>query len=508
MAATGADERFGLLPQSSDDARLLQLVRPNHYVNPRPHPKYDLVVIGGGTAGLVAAIGAAVVGARVALAERKLLGGDCLNFGCVPSKALLRAAHAAHEAKRFRGLGIAAGEEPAVDFAQVMERLRAARAEVAPHDALAQVASFGVDVFLGSARFVAEDAVDVSGATLRFRRAIVASGESPAVPEVPGLREAGYLTNETVFSVTTLPRRMVVLGGGPIGCELSQAFRRLGSDVTVLQRGERLLPRDDADAARLLADSMERDGIKLMFGCKILRVDVDGTRKTVEVESGGTRREFPADAILVAVGRAPSLAELGLDAASVETDQRGIVVDDHLRTSNGRVYAAGDVCSKFKYTHAADALARVALQNSLFFLRKRASKLVIPWCTYTDPEVAHVGIDAREAASTPGCTTRTLSFTDLDRAIVDDDRVGFARVHVGRRGRLLGATIVGRNAGELIGGAVLAMEAGLTLAKLGSAIVPYPTRSELWKRLADEHARTRLTPSALKVLRLFLGAMR
>jgi pyruvate/2-oxoglutarate dehydrogenase complex dihydrolipoamide dehydrogenase (E3) component len=497
-----------LLRESPHDAKLLQLLRPRDYRNPDPAPKYDLVVIGGGTAGLVSAIGAGVLGARVALVERNLLGGDCLNFGCVPSKALLRAAHAAHEARRATRLGIAVRDERSIDFVQVMERLRAARAEVAPHDAVAQVASFGVDVFLGTARFTAVDALDVSGTTLRFRRAIVASGETPAVPDVPGLREAGYLTNETVFSLTELPRRLVVLGGGPIGCELSQAFRRLGADVTLLQRGERLLPRDDADAADVLSRALESDGVRLVFDCHVTRVEVNGPTKIVVMQSQGESRQISADAILVAVGRAPSLASLDLHAARIRADPHGIVVDDRLRTSNRRVYAAGDVCSKLKFTHAADALARIALQNSLFFLRKRASKLVVPWCTYTDPEVAHVGVGAHQAAKITGVRTLSLDFAELDRAIVDDDRAGFARVHVDRRGRLLGATIVGRNAGEMIGSAVLAMTAGLTLDKLGSAIVPYPTRSEVWKRLADEHARTRLTPPILDLLRFFFRSTR
>jgi len=504
-AAPSIDELHSLTAGSEPDRRWRDLVHPPAYENPTPPPRYNLVVLGGGTAGLVSAIGASVLGARVALVERALLGGDCLNFGCVPSKALIRAATAAYEARSIAELGVrVAGVD--VDFARVMERVRAARAEVAPHDAAKQVASFGVDVFFGDGRFVSRDVIEVEGKRLRFRKAILATGGRPAVPSIPGLAQAGFLTNETVFSLTTLPRRLAVLGGGPVGCELAQAFARLGAEVTLVQRGPRLLPREDEDASQLLVDQFRRERMDVRLQTQIARVERSGMSSVLVLDAGGGRIEI--DAILVATGREPSLRGLGIEAAEIAVNEQGVIVDPHLRTTNRRVLAAGDVASQYKFTHAADALARLALQNALFFGRKKAGSLVIPWCTYTDPEIAHVGITTREAARMGGVATHTLALDLVDRAIVESDRRGFARVHVDARGRILGATLVSRHAGELISEVVLAMTSGLRLTDVGRAVVPYPTRSEVWKRLADEHARTRLTPPLRGILARWFDLVR
>jgi pyruvate/2-oxoglutarate dehydrogenase complex dihydrolipoamide dehydrogenase (E3) component len=373
-------------------------------------------------------------------------------------------------------------------------------------DAAARFRDLGVDVYLGEARFVAEDGVEVDGRRLAFARAVIATGARPAAPPVPGLAEAGFLTNETVFALTELPRRFVVIGAGPIGCELAQAFRRLGSAVTVVSLDPGLLPREDPDAAALLAARFAREGIALALGARVLRVERDDGGHAVVFDRGRGEERAVGDAILVAVGRAPNVEGLDLAAAGVEHDRTGVRVDDRLRTTNPRIYAAGDVCSAYKFTHVADATARIVIQNALFFGRKKASTLVIPWCTYTDPEIAHVGMTAEEAARRGGdVVTLTVPLDDVDRAVLDGETEGFARVHVDRKSRILGATLVARHAGETIGEVVLAMTAGLGLDMIGGTIHPYPTQAEALRKLADARQRMRLTPG---VKRLFETVLR
>jgi len=437
----------------------------------------------------VTAAAAAGLGARVALVERFLMGGDCLNVGCVPSKAVLHAARA--------------GER--TDFAGAMERMRRLRADLSANDSAARFRGLGVDVYLGDARFVAPDALEVDGRRLRFARAVVATGARATGLPVPGLAEAGFLTNETVFSLTALPARLIVIGAGPIGCELAQAFRRFGSTVTIVSLDPRLLPREDADAAAVLAARFAREGIVTALGARLARVERRADGVAVAYERGRGEETAVADALLVAVGRAPNVEGLGLEAARIEYDATGVHVDDRLRTTNPLVYAAGDVCSAYKFTHAADAMARVAIQNALFFGRKRMSRLVIPWCTYTDPEIAHVGTSAAEAADRLDVVTLTQPLDDVDRAVLEGETEGFARLHVDGRGRILGATLVSRHAGETIGEVVLAMTAGLRLGAIGATIHPYPTQSEMLKRLADAYRARALTPG---VKRLFEGLMR
>lgn len=486
----------GLRLDDPHDRTLVRNVRPPDWVNPVPPGRYNLVAIGAGTAGLVAAAGAAGLGARVALVERRLLGGDCLNYGCVPSKAVLRAARAARELREAAAFGLSSGGAVRQDFAAVMTRMRAIRARIAPHDSAHRFRDLGVDVFVGAARFVAPDAVDVDGRRLRFARAVIATGARPAAPPIPGLAEAGFLTNETVFGLTSLPPRLVVIGAGPIGCELSQAFARFGSRVTIVSLDPRALPREDPDAAGILEHQLVQDGVALCLGAAITAVRRSERGKAVVFDRGRGPETVEADEILVAVGRAPNVEELGLEAAGIAATRDGITVDDRLRTTNPRVYAAGDVCSRFKFTHAADAMARVVVENALFFGRRRASTLVIPWCTYTDPEIAHVGFYEREARAA-GFDVRTLEIdlAEIDRAIVDDDGPGFARLHVdGRRGRILGATIVAPHAGDVIGEVSLAMTAGLGATALSATIHPYPTRAEILRKLGDRYRRSRVTP--------------
>lgn len=474
-----------LLAGDPHDRALIEEAHPPRWENPTPSGRYNLVVVGGGTAGLVSALGAAGLGAKVALVEMRLMGGDCLNFGCVPSKGIIAAGRAAQAVREAGEFGVRAGEVQ-VDFAAAMERMRRLRAGIARNDSAERLRSAGVDVYFGRATFVAPDALEVDGRRLVFARAILATGSRPATLEVPGLAEAGFLTNETIFSLTELPRRLAVVGVGPVGCELAQTFRRLGSDVTMLGRGTRVLPRDDPDAAAIIEARFRSEGIHLELSAKVLRVERD---RTVVHERG----RLTADAILVAVGRARVVDGLGLEAAGVAFSEKGVAVDDHLRTTNPRIFAAGDVASRFQFTHAADALARVALQNALFFGRKRQSALVVPWCTYTDPEIAHVGISADEARER-GCTTFTVPLEQVDRALLDGETEGFARIHADRRGRIIGATLVAAHAGETISALSLAMTAGLGLGDFARTIHPYPTQAEALKRAGDQFMRSRLTP--------------
>ncbi len=490
---------LSLLVDDEHDRRLLDNVHPESWTAPTPQGRYNLVVIGGGTAGLVSAVGAAALGGKVAIVERQLMGGDCLNVGCVPSKAMIRAAHAAHAARDGEVFGVRLSAEPEVDFAAAMRRMRRLRADISAHDSARRLAELGIDVFFGAARFVARDAVEVDGVRLEFSRAVIATGARARVPDIPGLERSGYLTNETVFSLTALPRRTVILGAGPIGCELGQALCRFGSKVTIVARDPRVLPRDDPDAAAVLAAQLERDGVALRLGAAVARVISRDGQRVVVLDDGS---ELSADALLVATGRAPNVEGLGLDAAGVAHDDRGVRVDNRLRTDNRRIFAAGNVARGHQFTHAADAMARLVIENALFFRRKRASRLVMPWATYTDPEVAHVGMTADEAhAAGAAVQTFTIPLSGVDRAIVDGDTDGFGRVHVERKsGRILGATLVARHAGDMIGEMAVAITGRLGLGALSATIHPYPTTAEVWKRAGDAWNRTRLTPRLARVL--------
>jgi pyruvate/2-oxoglutarate dehydrogenase complex dihydrolipoamide dehydrogenase (E3) component len=509
-----------LLPRDEHNARLVANTHPPDWNNPTAKPLYDLVVIGGGTAGLVSAAGTAGLGGKVALVERHLLGGDCLNYGCVPSKAILRAARSAYEVQRASEFGIPAngrheptdGAEPAhVDFAAIMSRMRRLRAGISHHDSAQRFASLGVDVFLGQARFTGQQSVEVDGQTLRFKRCIIATGARAARPEIPGLADVGYLTNETVFSLTELPRRIIVIGGGPIGCELAQAFRRFGSQVTLVQRGPRLLPKDEPEAAAVVAAQFAREQIKVICNARPLRAVGTATIKRLVVEAAGEQQTFEADAILVAAGRTPNVEGLEIASAGVESISRGVVVNDFLQTANPRIFAAGDIAGSYQFTHAADAMARLCIQNAFFSLgpfgKKRLSKLVVPWTTFTDPEVAHVGLTAA-AAKEQGLAIDTFreELRRVDRAILDSEDEGFAVIHT-RRGttEVVGCTIVGSHAGEMIGEISLLMTAGLALSSLARTIHCYPTQVEVLKRLGDQYNKSRLTPRAAWLLRTLIG---
>jgi pyruvate/2-oxoglutarate dehydrogenase complex dihydrolipoamide dehydrogenase (E3) component len=386
-----------LLADDPYDRILLENCRPPNRFNPTPGENYNLVVVGGGTAGLVSAAGAAGLGAKVALVERNLMGGDCLNVGCVPSKAVIRAARAAHAARSGGPFGIASESTPKADFAAAMERMRRLRAEISRHDSVARFENLGIDVFIGHGRFIAPNAIDVDGKSLKFDRAVIASGARAAEPAVPGLKEIGFYTNETIFTLTELPRRLAVVGAGPAGCELAQSFQRLGSQVTLITDGAEILPKEDRDAAAVVRRQIEKDGVKIITGASLERAGSRDGAKSIWFRIGEASGSIACDAILLAVGRTPNLENLGLEAAGVRFTHRGVDVDERLRTANPRIFAAGDVCSRYRFTHAADAMARIVVANALFLARRKATDLVIPWCTYTDPEIAHVGYYEKDA---------------------------------------------------------------------------------------------------------------
>lgn len=497
-----------IVPRDSHNLKLLSNVHPADWVNPQPAERYNLVVVGAGTAGLVSAIGAAGLGARVALVERHLMGGDCLNVGCVPSKTLIRASRALAHVRAAAEFGIRVPDGVRVDFAAVMERVRRVRAQISPNDSARRLRDqYGIDVFLGQGQFIGKDTLDVNGARLRFARAVIATGARATVPPIPGLREAGFLTNETVFNLTEQPARLAILGGGPIGCELAQAFARLGSNVTVIEMGEQFLPREDGDAVAALMAAFKRDCVEIRLATTLVRVEVRGERKMLHLETKGVASLLEVDEILVGVGRTPNVEGLGLAAAGVRAGKEGVEVDDHLQTSNANIFAAGDVCSPYKFTHAADFMARAVIQNALFGFgpKKRVSRLTIPWCTYTDPEIAHVGLYERDAeAQGIEVETFTVPMSEVDRAIAEGDEGGFVKVHV-RKGtdEILGATVVSRHAGETISEITTAMAAKLGLGRLASVIHPYPTQAEAIRKAGDGFNRTRLTPARAKLLRRY-----
>ncbi len=498
-----------MLLQDKHDRQLIANCHPTGWINPTPAGIYNLVVVGGGTAGLVSAAGAAGLGAKVALVERNLMGGDCLNVGCVPSKGMIRAARAAFDSRNGESFGVRLTCQPEIAFAAAMERMRKLRAGISEHDSAERFRGLGVDVYIGSGRFDGPSSVEVDGQRLQFDRAVIATGARAADLPIPGLKEAGYLTNETVFTLTELPRRIAVIGAGPIGCELAQSFARFGSEVFLIEALHGIMPNEDPDAAEIVRQSMmERDGIKLMCCGKELKItQVGNGAKGLAVESHEQSYDIVVDEIIVGGGRRPNLEGLGLDEAGVQYTAQGVVVDDRLRTTNPRIFAAGDICSRYKFTHAADAMARIVIANALFLARRKVADLVIPWCTYTDPEIAHVGLYEKDAkAAGYDVATITEPLSHVDRAILDGEAEGFARVHYDKKtGKILGGTIVARHAGEMLGELTLAITAKQSVGVLSSTIHSYPTQAEALRKVGDAYMRTKLTPMVKKVFAKWLG---
>jgi pyruvate/2-oxoglutarate dehydrogenase complex dihydrolipoamide dehydrogenase (E3) component len=494
----------------SHNQTLLDNVRPAAWQNPTPTGRYNLVIIGAGSAGLVAAAGTAGLGGKVALIEKHFMGGDCLNTGCVPSKALIRSAHALAAVREAADYGIRTGEATA-DFSAVMERLRAVRAEISPHDSAERFRNLGVDVYFGTARFSGADTVEVAGQTLQFSKALIATGSRPFVLPIGGLEEIGYLTNETIFDLTEQPRRLAVIGGGPIGSELAQAFQRLGTAVTLLDVAPHILPREDEDAADIVQQSLVRDGVRLLLGVKVARVARENRAKVLFYEQDGQTNSVVVDEILLSVGRRPVVDGLNLEAVDVAYSQKGVQVNDYLQTTNPRIYAAGDVAVPYQFTHVAGQTGAIVVQNALFPAPKRKfSALTIPWVTYTDPEVAHVGLYPHEAeAKGLEITTFTQPMSKVDRAVADGETAGFVKIHLKRgTSEIVGATLVGRHAGEMIGEVTLAIQHKLGMGALAGLIHPYPTRAEVIAKAASEYNKTRLTPTVAKLFRWWLSKTR
>ncbi len=514
-----AHELGTMLPDDEHNRVLVNNVHPPAWVNPESADRYNLVVIGAGTAGLVTAVIAAAVGAKVALIERHLMGGDCLNVGCVPSKGVIRAARAWADVKRAGEFGVRVPPGVTYDFAAAMARMRKLRARISHNDSAHRYAKLGVDVFVGQARFSGPETVAVEGPagsrTLRFVKAAICTGARASAPPVPGLQEAGYLTNETVFTLTDLPKRLAVLGAGPIGCELAQAFARFGSQVSLIEALHGILPNEDRDPAEIVHRSMARDGVTLFCCGRDVKAEKTDGGKRLTVDSHGRQYDITVDEILVGVGRTPNVEGLGLETVGVNFDKTGVLVNDRLQTSNPRIYAAGDVCSRYKFTHAADAMAQIAIQNALFphpfgLGYAGTESLVMPWCTFTQPEIAHVGLYERDAKA-KGLEVETYTFTldEVDRAILDGEEEGFARVHI-RKGtdKILGATIVAAHAGDLINEFSVVMKAGKGLNTICGTIHPYPTQGEVVKKVANAWRKTTFTAEKKRWLTKLFAWMR
>jgi pyruvate/2-oxoglutarate dehydrogenase complex dihydrolipoamide dehydrogenase (E3) component len=484
-------EVCGVSPLDKHNTEFLDFLHPKEWVDPAPKSSYNLVVIGAGAGGLVSAAGAAGIGARVALIESHLLGGD----------ALLRCAKAAAAVRNASAFGVNVNGEVSVDFGFVMERMRRLRASIAPVDSAKRYSEkLGVDVFIGKGKFSGKNTIEVNGKTLTFAKAVVATGGTAAVPNIPGLRRVPYLTNATIFNLTELPARLGVIGAGPIGLELAQAFQRFGSQVTVFSRSDKILPKEDPDAAKIVENSLRRDGVTFAYNVNYKGVESRGGKPpiTMVLEDTAGERMLEFDALLVAAGRKPAVKGLGLEDAGIEFDERmGVNVSDRMQTTNPDVYAVGDVASKYQFTHMADFGARLVIRNALFFGRDKFSNLLIPWATYTDPEVAHVGLYEKDLHDRDlGFATFTREFSDVDRGIVDGETEGFVKIHV-KKGtdQILGATIVGSHAGDMISEITVAMQGGMGLGKLANVIHPYPTAAEAIRQCGDAYNRGRLTPT-------------
>jgi pyruvate/2-oxoglutarate dehydrogenase complex dihydrolipoamide dehydrogenase (E3) component len=465
---------------------------------------------------LVTAAIAAAVGAKVALIERHLMGGDCLNVGCVPSKGVISAARRWSAVRGSAEFGVKEIDPVNGDFAAAMERMRRLRARISPNDSARRFSGLGVDVLIGEGRFVGPGAIQVDGKRLEYAKAAICTGARAAIPAVPGLAQAGYLTNETLFALTELPRRLAVIGAGPIGCEMAQAFARFGSQVSVFERMARVLPRDDADAAEIVRGRMANDGVTFFMNSDITRIERRGSGKVVHFEVSGAVREQVVDEILVSVGRTPNVEELGLESVGVVYDStNGVKVSDRLQTTNPSVYAAGDVCFPLKFTHAADANAQILIQNALFphplgLGWASTRSLVIPWATYTDPEVAHVGMSEAEAlAAGIAVDTFTVKLDEVDRAILDGEEEGFARALV-KKGTdtIVGATVVAARAGDLISEFTLAMRNGLGLSAIAGTIHPYPTQAEVVKKVAYVWRKSTFTERKRAILKRWFAWIR
>eukprot|EP00002_Diphylleia_rotans_P006755 TRINITY_DN1613_c0_g1_i2.p1 TRINITY_DN1613_c0_g1~~TRINITY_DN1613_c0_g1_i2.p1 ORF type:complete len:671 (-),score=134.95 TRINITY_DN1613_c0_g1_i2:2168-4180(-) len=524
-------EALCVAPMDSHNTRLLDNVHPPLWQNPSPATQYNMVVIGAGAGGLVTAAGSAGVGAKVAIIEEHLLGGDCLNVGCVPSKALIRAAKSVASIRNAAKFGVELTSKPVIRFDKIMERMRKLRADISKNDSADRFSKLlGVDVFIGRGVFTSSHTIEVNGQVLEFSKACIATGAKTLIPDIPGIQDVKYLTNATVFNLTLLPPRLAVIGSGAVGCELAQSFARFGSDVKLFFRSDRILDKEEEDASKIVEESLKQDGVSIFPKSKYIKIytrerdlpedryetlsafDYDPVKEIVfVVENKGRQQEYVFDAVLLATGKAPNVVGLGLETAGVEYDRKtGVKVNDYLQTTAGHIYAVGDVCSPYKFTHVADFMARIVIRNALFLGHDKFSGLIIPWCTYTEPEVAHVGLyEADLKRSNTAYAAYSRQFHDVDRAILDGETEGYVRI-ICKEGTdiILGATVVGEHAGDMISEITLAMKNKVGLGAIATVIHPYPTQAEAIRQTGDAFNRTRLTPSVKTIFRGLMSAQR
>ncbi len=476
----------------------------------RGNGTYNVVVIGAGTAGLVTAAGTAGLGGRVALIERHKMGGDCLNFGCVPSKALISSTRAIETIRHAQKYGLGK-MEPSFEFTNVFERMRARRARIEPNDSEERFESLGVDVFKGQARFLSPNEVEIDGHTvLRSKHFVIATGRRAGIPPIEGIENVPYFTNETIFdNLNEKPERLVVVGAGPIGCELGQVFNRLGVEVTLVEFMPQIMGKEDIDVARFVQDQLETEGVRVLTNTSLKTAErrngsihLEASQRTGD--DGETPITLDTDAVLIAAGRIPNVEDLNLEAAGVAYERHGIPVNEYLQTNRKHIYAAGDIAGPYQFTHTADAQARIAIRNVLMpfqFLRQKATMKVVPWATYTDPEVAHAGLSENEAEEKGiAYDLYKQELQDVDRNIVESEEKGYAKILTEKGGdRILGVTLVGAHAGDLLHEFVLAMNHDIGLRGIATTIHAYPTFAEIARKLGDQYNRTRLTPRARSI---------
>ncbi|MFQ5469262.1 MAG: dihydrolipoyl dehydrogenase family protein [Gammaproteobacteria bacterium] len=469
-------------------------------------PEFDLCVIGGGAGGLVVAAGGASLGAKVALIEKNALGGDCLHYGCVPSKTLLNSAKVANTMRDSQRFGITP-HHPEISLPDIMQRVSQVIKTIEVHDSPDRFRAMGIDVIFGAGQFTSPSTFEVNGRTITARHFVIATGSRPAIPSIDGINNTPYLTNETIFSSDEPVPHLLVLGTGPIGLEMAQAFSRLGSDVTVVQRGTRILPKEDHDLADVVKERLKNENIRFYQNNNIERIEgsTENIRLTFTSKENNQVQTIKATHLLVATGRKSNVDNLGLDAAGIEVEHGHIVTDDRLRTSNRRIFACGDITGSHQFTHMAEHHAGIVLRNTLFRLPAKIEKRVIPWCTFTDPELARVGLSEEEARQQKiDYRCYKFPFEDIDRAQTDGDTTGFGKIITNKKGRLLGAALVGSHAGELIHEYTLALAMKMKASDLSGVIHIYPTLAQINHRISDERMKKNLTPLTRKwIKRIF-----